>query len=111
MPLDISQKILSEKYIKLLFTTTEKLFLLAQKKLFLFFLQSSSILSPVSDEATDCISISSSSSKSFSVLVNSLVDVGLSINSVIRIDGPPDERDEFELLDAICDILQKRSMI
>jgi hypothetical protein len=110
MPLDISQKILSEKYIKLLFTTTEKLFLLAQKKLFLFFLQSSSILSPVSDEATDCISISSSSS-SFSVLVNSLVDVGLSINSVIRIDGPPDERDEFELLDAICDILQKRSMI
>ncbi len=57
-------------------------------------------MSPVSDEATDCISISSSSS-SFNMPVNSALDAGFSINSVIRTDGPPDEIEEFEPLDAV----------
>jgi hypothetical protein len=55
-------------------------------------------LSPVSDEATDCISISSSSS---TVLVNSLFVMGLSINSVIRIDGPLDESEELDVVDDV----------
>jgi len=34
-------------------------------------------------------------SSSSNVFINSLFDVGFSINSVIRTDGPPDESDEL----------------
>ena len=57
--------------------------------------QSSSILSPVSDEATDCMSISSSSMP----LTSSVVNVGLSTYSVMRTEGPFEESDEFDASD------------
>lgn len=65
--------------------------------------QSSSILSPVSDDATDCMSISSSSK----VLVNSVLAVGLSTNSVMRTEGSLMDSDELDVLDDACDSLKQ----